>query len=452
MGPPRAQDHFIRSVIMLALESAAKSLLAHEAQALLTRLDRVKPLVLVESMLPAAALSVPAQTAIERCLVKGRRELRSRVHQYLTSLKGGVWEQAAEAQRRLTFLRLRFNDVLSQFDLFSTVVTQRSEDETGVWLSGLDVVATDALSLRERYYDVPPVACYLAKGPGAAIRRAKTPIPGGVDNPVALVRIPRERMVGSGIAASLFHEVGHQATALLDLLASIRPLLKGLQRKSCDRDMVWTIWERWISEILSDFWAVAKLGATATAGLMSVVSLPAAFVFRLNLDDPHPSPWIRVKLSCCLGSKLYPHSQWDMLSALWDRLYPLSLASHTEQRVFRMLQDSLPAFAAVLLLHRPPALHGKSLQEAVALPDRHPATLSRYYSTWRTNQSVWRHTSPSLALAVIGQARLDARLRPQEETNIVAMLLRYWALRSTLNMSEICAPLARSPFGIRALP
>jgi len=34
---------------------------------------------------------------------------------------------------------------------------------------------------------------------------------GGGENPVAIVRVPRERMVGNGIASSLVHEVGHQA-------------------------------------------------------------------------------------------------------------------------------------------------------------------------------------------------------------------------------------------------
>ncbi|MGH8614458.1 MAG: hypothetical protein ACREYF_21165 [Gammaproteobacteria bacterium] len=53
--------------------------------------------------------------------------------------------------------------MLSQFDLFADALTQRSEHETGVWLSGLDVVAADALSLPD-YYPSPPVVCYLDHG------------------------------------------------------------------------------------------------------------------------------------------------------------------------------------------------------------------------------------------------------------------------------------------------
>ena len=120
--------------------------------------------------------------------------------------------------------------MITQFDLFNDVISQRSENETGVWLSGLDVVSADALSLPGGYYEVPPVICYLDRGIGAAIRRARTRLPGGGANPVAIIRVPRERMIGNGIASSLIHEVGHQAAALLDLVNSLRPVLQGLQR------------------------------------------------------------------------------------------------------------------------------------------------------------------------------------------------------------------------------
>jgi len=166
------------------------------------------------------------------------------------------------------------------------------------------VVSADALQLRHRYYDAPPVICYLDRGVGAAIRRARTRLPGGGDNPVAIIKVPRERMVGSGIASSLIHEGGAPGRALLELVESLRPVLKGLQRGSAGEREAWQLWERWISEIVADFWSIASIGVGSTLGLMGVVSLPRAFVFRLNFDDPHPAPWIRVKLSAAIGQAL----------------------------------------------------------------------------------------------------------------------------------------------------
>ena len=73
-------------------------------------------------------------------------------------------------------------------------------------------------------------------------------------------------MVGSGIASSLVHEVGHQGAALLDLVGSLRPLLQALQRGTGGQAQVWQLWERWISEIVADFWSLARVGVAATMG------------------------------------------------------------------------------------------------------------------------------------------------------------------------------------------
>jgi hypothetical protein len=79
-------------------------------------------------------------------------------------------------------LRLRYNAVLTQFDFFHNVITQRSENQTGVWLSVLDVASADALQLKHKFFDAPPIICYLDRGAGAAIRRARTRLPGGGSN------------------------------------------------------------------------------------------------------------------------------------------------------------------------------------------------------------------------------------------------------------------------------
>jgi len=65
----------------------ASWLLEQEARALLTRLARVRPFVLHETMVPAAALLPRAQAGIERYLVTGRRELRALIHGFLVWLR-----------------------------------------------------------------------------------------------------------------------------------------------------------------------------------------------------------------------------------------------------------------------------------------------------------------------------------------------------------------------------
>lgn len=423
----------------MTTHSPAVWLLTQEARALLTRLERAKPFALLTPMVPAATVSPAAQTAIERHLAHGRRALRGLVDAYLQWLRDAEDPAPTEAQRRFIILRLRFNAMLTQFDIFADVLNQRSEHETGVWLSGLDAVAADALSLPGNYYAPPPVICYLDRGHGAAIRRARTRLPGGGANPVAVVRVPRERMIGSGIASSLVHEVGHQGAALLDLVNSLRPLLQGLQSTNGRARLGWQLWERWISEILADFWSVAKVGVASTLGLIGVVSLPRAFVFRLSLDDPHPFPWIRVKLSCALGHALYPHPQWRALASLWESFYPPAGLDEERRALVAMLEESLPGFVTLLVNHRPQALHGASLQDAVAASDRQPARLAEHYRSWRSSPTRMQTAPPALACAVIGQARIDGQISPEEESRMLGALLTHWALHNSLNTSARCA-------------
>lgn len=434
MDSGRQKQHHRTRSLAVKPDSYPARALDHESRSLLTRLARVKPFALLEPMLPAAAISTPAQRAIETFLANGRRELRQRIRQFLGWLKTPEGRSAspAQAQGLFTLLRLRFNTVLSQFDLFADVITQRSEHESGVWLSGLDVVAAEALAL-PGYFVAPPVICYLDRGPGAAIRRARTRLPGGSQTPVAIVRVPRERMVGSGIGSSLVHEVGHQAAALLELVESLRPVLKGMQQSGGPERIAWGFWERWISEIVADFWSVARIGIGSTMGLMAVVSLPKAFVFRVSKDDPHPTPYLRVLLSCAIGQALYPHPQWQAMEQLWQSFYPAEGLDPETTKLLETITTTIPGFVAVLVNHRPRSLRGQSLAEVMKTHERQPARLSAYFKAWQRKPHDMRAAPPSLVFAVLGQAKMDGSLSPEQESRMFAYLLTYWALQATLN-------------------
>jgi hypothetical protein len=427
----------------------ASWMLEQEARALLTRLARVKPFALQETMLPAAGLMPDAQYGIETYLASGRKSLRRLVDGFIEWLRCPRCRavEAPEAQRRFTILRLRFNAVLAQFDLFNDVITQRSENETGVWLSGLDIVSADALRLPSSGIEAPPVICYLDRGVGAAIRRARTRLPGGGDNPVAIVKVPRERMVGSGIASSLIHEVGHQGAALLGLVESLRPVLRGLGRGAPADGPAWRLWERWISEIVADFWSVARVGVASTMGLMGVVSLPRAFVFRLNPNDPHPAPWIRVKLSAAIGQTLFPQPAWKRLSTAWEEFYPLDGLPAAQRQLLEMLERTIPGLVAVLVNHRPEALRGRSLVEALETAQVQPARLRALLTEWRASPQKMYQARPTQVFAVMGQGRADGKVTPEEESTVVGKLLAHWALESTLQVTAACAAVLAHPCG-----
>jgi hypothetical protein len=429
-------------------------LLEQESRALLSRLDRVKPFALQETMVPAANLLPPAQLAIENYLLDGRRKLRSQVTDLIDWLAGpGRSATPADQQRRFTVIRLAFNTSLAQLDMFSDAITQRSETETGVWLSGLDVAAQDALQLTGRFYDPPPVVCYLDRGLGGAIRRARTRLPGGGENPAAIIRIPRERMIGFGIASSLVHEVGHQAAALLDLVASLRVALQERERQAPPAERTaWQYWARTISEVVADFWALAKVGIASTLGLIAVVSLPRAFVFRMNLDDPHPFPWIRVMVSCAIGDRLYPHIQWRQMASTWEALYPTAGLEQRQRDVIDGLRPTIPAFADLLASHRPANLFGQSLGEVVPEPARAPDALLAQFEHWQERPLELRNASPTLIFAVFGRARITGRMSPEAEERILGRLITHWAVTSTFAPAQRIAAPGISPTVVTPRP
>src|SRR5262249_20995679 len=201
----------------------------------------------------------------------------------------------------------------------------------------------------------------------------------------------------------------------------------------------WQLWERWISEVVADFWAIAKVGIASTLGLIGIVSLPRAFVFRVNVEDPHPFPYIRVRLSCAIGDALYPHRQWRTLAAMWDSFYPSAELDPARGQMLAALLRTMPKFVELLLRHRPRSLRGWSLADVTLMPERSPDQLLVHWEHWRAAPQLMKQAAPTLIFAVFGRARVSGRLSPEGENRLLGGLLTYWALRSTLEIADLCA-------------
>jgi len=416
-------------------------MIEYEAHSLLERLNEVRPFALTLPMVAAAAPSVAAQAAIEKFLADGCSQLRRLASRFLHWLHSPAGAGAAPdlIQRRYAIVRMRFLDMLTQFDVFADALAERSQHNYGEWLGGLDVLAADALSLPCRPYFNPPVICHLDREPGAAIRRVRARMPGGGRTPVAIIRMPRERMVGSAIASSLVHEVGHQGAALLELVEQLQRTLEQVAAARPAQRQCWLCLRTWLSEIIADFWSVARVGITSTQGLMSVVSLPAAFVTRFSVDDPHPPPWIRVKISAAIGNALYPEQQWRQLADTWEALYPLQQAAPQDAAAFRELERVIPEFAALLAGFRPAGLGGLALAQAFPLAACAPARLRSLWQEQRRNKGTLALLTPTEACAAIGQAKFDGWISATDEVTLLRRLLRFWALHSTIDARTVCA-------------
>src|SRR5205809_5918662 len=138
-----------------------------------------------------------------------------------------------------------------------------------------------------------------------------------------------------------------------------------------------------------------------------------------------------------MGEALYPHAQWKSLARAWDSFYPLQQANEPTRRILSSLEAGIPEFVALLLNHRPASLRGKSLREVMPLAQRQPHQLESLYRAWNAQPEKMQSAPPTLAFAVIGQARAGGKITPEEESNTLAKLLTYWAMRSALDTSAL---------------
>jgi len=180
------------------------------------------------------------------------------------------------------------------------------------------------------------------------------------------------------------------------------------------------------------------VGITSTVGLIGVVSLPRAFVFRTNIEDPHPTPWIRVQLSAAIGHALYPDPQWARLAALWESYYPLERLDGERRRMILALQRAMPPFIERLIAHRPAGLAFRTLGSVLASSARRPARLRMLYQQWRRSPALVQEAAPSLVFAVIGQARSDGVMTPEYESEVLDKALRFWALQTSMDTAAAC--------------
>jgi hypothetical protein len=431
----------------MSLAADVRMLLCREAESLATRIDRLQPFSVSMTMVPAAGVSLSAMAQIEGHLRIGRMRIRTALAGFLGWVRGqgGFDASSEEVQRRFMLLKLHFNLVIAQFDIFADVLVQRSEQGNGVWIAGLDDLAADALMLPGIDVTPPPIICYLDQGQGAAIRRVQTRLPGGDLSPVAVIRVPRERMVGLGIGSSLVHEVGHQAASLFDLIGPMQQALARRQAAaSAEEKIAWTCWSRWISEIVADFWAVGRLGLSATLGLIGVVSLPKTFVYRIDLEDPHPFPFIRVLVSAAIGNALFPHSQWNRVTAMWTAMYPATGLTREQEKLIALLRRTLPDLVGVLIKHRARSLGGRTLIQAMRVHERTPERLIQIWTKLREKPNSWNRLPPTLAFAVISQANATGRIDTVTTTRWISRFLTEWAVRSALQ-TQAATHVDRSP-------
>jgi hypothetical protein len=152
-----------------------------------------------------------------------------------------------------------------------------------------------------------------------------------------------------------------------------------------------------------------------------------AVLEQLGLDVAHHAATFTIRSR---NRSAFMRRLWLMLGAFVGFVFATSLLGGLMRT---------PAFVALMVEHRPKALRGRSIREIFETTERQPARLEALHHEWLCDPSLMYRAQPMLVFAVIGQARSNGWLTPEDESTLVAKLLTYWALRATINTSELCA-------------
>jgi hypothetical protein len=407
--------------------------MALETGALERRLAEVPSFASTIPMVGAAAPSHSAVCLADRAVERSRRLLRTDLRglrRSLSSPRDASRTRLRREQRRYLAVRTQFSRLLSTIDVYADCLSQRAEHRIGVLLRGLDILAEDGVRADVPGYRPPPLVCYLddtIPGGGGAIRRAFTTLPGGETNAVGLIKIPRERLLGIGLA-SLLHEVGHQGVASLKLLPPYRTAIAQEALRGTIPPEAASWWSMKLSEVLPDLWAVAKLGITATLGLFGVLARTPRLTYFDNPTDPHPGGWLRALTSIAWGEEIMPHPLWGSLRALWLTLYPREEAPLAARLQSNLLLPTIKPIVRLLARLQPSALSNSTLSMVLGADRVRPQRLLPMLAGLTAGGGRFGGP-PCEGLATVGLARHLGLLAASQEHVVLQGLATAWARR-----------------------
>ena len=80
---------------------------------------------------------------------------------------------------------------------------------------------------------------------------------------------------------------------------------------------------------------------------------------------------------------------------MWESLYPTAGLTLAKRSLLMQLEAGMPDFVKLLIQHRPKALRGQSLIEAMQVDRYQPRRLAAHYERWRTTPEQLYRASPS---------------------------------------------------------
>jgi hypothetical protein len=319
---------------------------------------------------PSDGHIVAVNTLIERL----RAPLIAQAEAVKTVARQALRDPRTPLLQRLTTLKHRAHrhvlKVEKVWDCYVELFDQR-QSPFGPWLLACDRIALDCY--KSAYVGVgiakpvpaPPPFSYMRTGFGPATYRRRIPLSrlGRESNPFPLVHLPYHRLVNPWTLGAILHEVSHNLQSDLGLDQAVpKAIARRLLAKGLPPAVV-AVFVRWNRETFADLSGLLLGGPCVVASLMDVVGRSPAIVSHYDERGVHPTPWLRVLISCHLLERMGFHEEAKRFTEAWLKIYPTPVAGALPAALLQHARTAIPQVIDVLCFQPFAALGGKRLTE-----------------------------------------------------------------------------------------
>ena len=362
--------------------------------------------------------------AVNVLLASLRRPLRRMVGQLEVAAERARRSPTPGATRRLLELKSAAHDRVRAtekvWDFYLELFGQR-QSVYGEWLVACDRIALDCyqhvymhLGTR-RSIPAPPPFAYMRTGFSPATYRRGIPLRklGRQVNPFPLVQLPYHRLVNPWTMGAILHEVSHNLQNDLALESAVpAAILRRLQADPTTAEAA-PVWTRWNREIFGDMMGCLLGGEAFVASLMDVIGRSPDQALAYSPHGVHPTPYLRMFLSCELLSRMGFPDRAAPLRKAWRRLYPSTAGTTIPSPVLRTAGRAIPHVVQAVCYQRFPSLGDKSLREVIFFEPRHQQMIEE--AAGRLAKGNDPGVVPERFLIGAVRTAVDRRLAPPEQ-------------------------------------
>lgn len=254
-------------------------------------------------------------------------------HEAAQALAAGQRQPDPAVLARATVAKERAHDTVRAaekvWDFYFELFGQR-QSRFGFWLDACDQIALDCYQHtwvnlgQARSVPAPPPFSFMRTGfsPATYRRGIRLTRLGRLPNPFPLIQLPYHRLVNPWTLGAVLHEVSHNLQSDLELSVAVPQRIERDLLRAGVSPAVAATWKGWNRESYADLSGLLLGGPGVVASLMDVVGRSPRATYQFVPGKPHPTPYLRVLLSCTLLRRMGFPEQAGRYRRAWTTLYP----------------------------------------------------------------------------------------------------------------------------------